>query len=642
MISLTNNTIEAPGVNCADGGIKVETGLDTDLSGILEAGEVTATTYVCNGANGTAGANGTNGTNGVDGAVGPAGANGTNGTNGTNGVSINWLGSFAAAPGSPALNDAYYDTALLQSYIWNGSAWNVIAKDGADGALTAWSLLGNTGTLPTTNFIGAIDSVDIVFRTNNNEKMRITANGNFGIGTTTPSALLQVESSNSPSIYLKESVATNGAALLMESNQQYMLISNQTGFFRIQNNTTFGNPFNISAAGNIGIGADPSVGGKFQIFHTASTANPTLHLRESTGNLNRIKFTNNTVANKYWETAAQTSASDALAGWSVNYYDGTTYRSHIISYGNGNLAIGHGILAPNSSLMDVFGSTTIHDTLTIDNGTSKKYSFPLIDGTANYIMRTNGAGIVSWVDPNSLGISGPWTSDGTQTYLNTLTDKVGIGTATPQSKLHVLATSGTLNIIAENSGGANFQTGHTIKTATNEWFMGQEGTAATGFRITDIDAASPRLQIDQVGNVGIGTTTAKSKLSVNGDLGLNDGATVASNNAVTILLTNSGPALNAGDIVIVGTDNSFTTTNTNANYAVIGVAIEGIGNGSIGKIAISGVVTVNTVVGVTRGQHCITSATVGKAMGISTPSAGTSIGVYLTNEAAGKATVLLR
>ncbi|MBI2281539.1 MAG: hypothetical protein HYU68_12755 [Bacteroidetes bacterium] len=65
LVSLTNNTVEAPGINCPDGGIKVETGLDTDLSGILEAGEVTATTYVCNGAAGTAGTNGTNGTNGV-------------------------------------------------------------------------------------------------------------------------------------------------------------------------------------------------------------------------------------------------------------------------------------------------------------------------------------------------------------------------------------------------------------------------------------------------------------------------------------------------------------------------------------------------------------------------------------------------
>ena len=173
--------------------------------------------------------------------------------------------------------------------------------------------------------------------------------------------------------------------------------------------------------------------------------------------------------------------------------------------------------------------------------------------------------------------------------------------------------------------------------------MGQGEATGQQFRISDIQTATTPFVIEQgSGNVGIGTTAATSKLNVNGDLGLNDGATVASNNAVTILLTNSGPALNAGDIVIVGTDNSFTTTNTNANYAVIGVAIEGIGNGSIGKIAISGVVTVNTIAGVTRGQHCITSSTVGKAMGISTPNAGTSIGVYLTNEAAGKATVLLR
>ncbi|MDG0972652.1 MAG: hypothetical protein P8O07_00695 [Crocinitomicaceae bacterium] len=115
------------------------------------------------GATGPAGTNGTNGTNGesaydtwitlgntgteadfinsltgpqgptgATGAIGPQGATGpagTNGTNGTNGVSLNWLGTLATAPASPSINDAYYNSTVGISYIWNGS-WNVIAQDG--------------------------------------------------------------------------------------------------------------------------------------------------------------------------------------------------------------------------------------------------------------------------------------------------------------------------------------------------------------------------------------------------------------------------------------------------------------------------------------------------------------------------------
>lgn len=71
--SLVVSTVEAAGLNCATGGIKVEVGLDDNADGILQAGEIDATSFVCNGTDGADGADGTNGVDGVDGAVGPAG-----------------------------------------------------------------------------------------------------------------------------------------------------------------------------------------------------------------------------------------------------------------------------------------------------------------------------------------------------------------------------------------------------------------------------------------------------------------------------------------------------------------------------------------------------------------------------------------
>jgi hypothetical protein len=56
----------------------------------------------------------------------------------------------------------------------------------------AWALTGNSGTNPTTNFLGTTDAQPLVIRTNNTERLRVTAGGYVGIGTTTPSQRLEV------------------------------------------------------------------------------------------------------------------------------------------------------------------------------------------------------------------------------------------------------------------------------------------------------------------------------------------------------------------------------------------------------------------------------------------------------------------
>ena len=114
--ALVKTTVEPAGINCATGGTKVETGIDANNNGILEAGEVNSaqTTYVCNGATGTAG---------VQGPQGPAGPTGPQGAQGPAG---------SLANGSAAGNTPY----------WNGTQWvvntsNIFNNGGSVGIGTA-------------------------------------------------------------------------------------------------------------------------------------------------------------------------------------------------------------------------------------------------------------------------------------------------------------------------------------------------------------------------------------------------------------------------------------------------------------------------------------------------------------------------
>lgn len=84
--SLLSITAEPVGANCATGGSRIQTGLDRDADGVLEAGEVTQSAYVCHGAQGAGGGTGPTGPGGPDGrnsllatSTEPPGANCTHG-----------------------------------------------------------------------------------------------------------------------------------------------------------------------------------------------------------------------------------------------------------------------------------------------------------------------------------------------------------------------------------------------------------------------------------------------------------------------------------------------------------------------------------------------------------------------------------
>jgi len=79
----------------------------------------------------------------------------------------------------------------------NGAA----APSWSSGNGSFWQLTGNSGTVAGTNFLGTTDAVDVVTKTNNTERLRVTSAGNVGIGLSNPSYKLQVFAAANP-LYL--------------------------------------------------------------------------------------------------------------------------------------------------------------------------------------------------------------------------------------------------------------------------------------------------------------------------------------------------------------------------------------------------------------------------------------------------------
>ncbi|RLD44646.1 MAG: hypothetical protein DRI89_02890 [Bacteroidetes bacterium] len=90
--------------------------------------------------------------------------------------------SSASPVTSPATGLLVYNSGSNQPqgfYYWGGTAW--VKLESGTGTISSWELIGNSGTTAGTNFVGTTDDKDLVFKTNNGERMRILSNGRVGI-----------------------------------------------------------------------------------------------------------------------------------------------------------------------------------------------------------------------------------------------------------------------------------------------------------------------------------------------------------------------------------------------------------------------------------------------------------------------------
>jgi hypothetical protein len=358
----------------------------------------------------------------------------------------------------------------------SGNANEFLSTDGAgvlswkSASATAWSLSGNSGTNASTNFIGTTDVADLVFRTSNSERVRISSTGNVSIGSSSSAgAKFRVTGNdvfydnNSSGIYLS-SGTTIGEGY---ANWSYDLGGGATGnpYVRLSLNPRNNN--------NLGTGLRAfmqiqklSGNDKSEIFFATSDAAGTLGERMringdgkvGIGTSNPLDILDVRGSNAKATTSAtedlfQVASSDAASPLNLtfgiktdatanNRYtyiksdDAGTARSLILQPAGGRVGIG--TTNPTTAL-HVNGDINFTNAILL-NGNY---------GTAGYVLASTGVGPSQWLNPSTFLPSGAnaWTKSGTNIYNTTLTDNVGIGTSAPAQKLDV---NGNIQIPAAN------------------------------------------------------------------------------------------------------------------------------------------------------------------------------------------------
>jgi len=95
----------------------------------------------------------------------------------------------------------------------SGGSVGPVASNGSP-----WSTRGTEGTDASADFIGTADRVDLVFRTDYIERMRLTAYGKLGLGTANPASMLDVKENVSVGENYAGSIAAPENGMIVEGN----------------------------------------------------------------------------------------------------------------------------------------------------------------------------------------------------------------------------------------------------------------------------------------------------------------------------------------------------------------------------------------------------------------------------------------
>ena len=388
------------------------------------------------------------------------------------------------------------------------------------------SYLGNDGTQM---MLGSESTIPITFRTglvysstnvmaSGTELMRLTSAGQLGIGTTSPATALHVVGTNPLTLNGVQVGATTDSVLTIASGTvrklsfttvtsgtSWSLTGNAgtnyaTNFLGTTDNTslrfrTNNNPgFILDSLGNVGIGSAPA-------WTTGSAQEKFLVDAGTTSSFNGIVARG--TLNNYFQLNIQ------------NRSNGNTASSDVVATAdNGTETVNYVDLGINGSgnTQNVFGNPDDAYLYTTGN---------------NFLIGNATAG------QSLVFMTGGTTQSTNERMRITGTGNVGIGTTSPATALHVVGTNPlTLNgvqtgattdsVLTIASGTVRKLPFSTLTSNTSWSLTGNSGTSyATNFLGTTDNTSlrirtnnNPVMIVDSLGNVGIGTTTASSNLTL--------------------------------------------------------------------------------------------------------------------------------
>jgi hypothetical protein len=393
-----------------------------------------------------------------------------------------------------------------------------------------------------------------------NELMRISGDGRVGIGSTTPEEKLTIDGTISGA-YLRISNAASG-----DISSGIMIYNGSNLDTQIYTNPTFGNTtfltreklairaggserLTIATNGNVGINSTtPSA--RFQVVEGEVDEVTTFSVTEA----GQVEIARN------HSTSPRILTTFASGNGQLNFYKSgtlvTSLGNEAVSYFGGG-SVGIGTNTPNAKL-SVLGTSRFDSYSQSDPDSSSTTNYPAAHTFTHY-SESNGMFIVG----GQGGYSGTTLTVGQETgaatnfnHFRAIADTngtpithfiikgngyVGIGTDFPNTYLHVegdsiaIGSAYNFSINANNDGNWGFQVQRTDGVDdynTRMKFYPANGStrklgfwnASAGEWMGYFDGSTPSDNnfIINGGDVGIGTTDPKTKLQVNGAIGMKD------------------------------------------------------------------------------------------------------------------------